>query len=574
MHRNRFVWMFTFAILTLLSICPLIFLSFYSFEEFCMLILSFIGKTDKLGEFQNRFLTISKFQFLRLVTFVIPILIFFLQYCIYQHSLLLKRIFFKIYSKIKISLKRNWKVVSNLPLQEKLFLIFFFTFIALTRTYYAVKMPITYDEAWTYLNFTQNGFLVSATYYPGPNNHILNSLLTNITYYFPFEAKINLRIPTVIVGIIASFAFWLCTTKLFNWKTGFVATAFFSSFFPAIYYGYLSRGYQLTLMAFVLGGYSVLKIIAEKDSARFWVLWIISSIVGLYAVPIYLYPFVSLALLIFLAAVYQGNLSKIKRLFISGIIVSISVFFLYLPVIIFSSVESVTSNKYVRPSGRMRVIEELFLPLTVEAFNYFFSFGFGWLMIIGLIVINYFFFQNKRLLSGVVFIFIIPFLLQIIHSVILPSRAWLFQIAGISLMIGMIFYSFENKLKFRNLTVMVFSVIILLLGILNFNYKINSEEKLAFEAETLSETICPLDIKSVYVNYDLIEVHLLYNFTVKNKKYDVYRAHVKGELSNDQLNNYDLVVLKKGSANQFELKNYERISDNQEFDAYLRIRVK
>jgi len=317
-----------------------------------------------------------------------------------------------------------------------------------------------------------------------------------------------------------------------------------------------------------------LKIIAEKDSAKFWVLWTTSSIVGLYAVPTYLYTFVSLALLIFFAAIYQDNRSKINRLLISGVIVSISVFILYLPIIVFSSAEWVTSNGSVRPIGRMRIIEELLVPHIAATFNYFFSFGFGWLVAIGLVVINYFFFQNKHLVNAVIFIIVIPFLLLIIHSVVFPERAWHYQIASISFLLGMVFYSIEDKLKFRNSLVMIFSVIILLLGILNFNYRINSQEKLAFEAETLSKTIYQRDIKSVYVNFDLIDVDVQYYFTVKNKKYKVYRAHINGELSNNELHNYDLVILKKGGTNQIELKNYERITDNQEFDAYLRIQEK
>ena len=103
MHRNRFVWTLVFIALTLLSICPIILLSFYSFENFCLLILGFIGKTEKINEFQSRFLSSSRFQLLRLSAFAIPILMVSLLYLIYQFRVLLKRIFLKIYAKIKIS---------------------------------------------------------------------------------------------------------------------------------------------------------------------------------------------------------------------------------------------------------------------------------------------------------------------------------------------------------------------------------------------------------------------------------------------------------------------------------------
>ena len=47
--------------------------------------------------------------------------------------------------------------------------------------YYAIRLPVTYDEAWTYLYFTINSPLVSASFYPAPNNHILFSLLARVT---------------------------------------------------------------------------------------------------------------------------------------------------------------------------------------------------------------------------------------------------------------------------------------------------------------------------------------------------------------------------------------------------------
>ena len=40
--------------------------------------------------------------------------------------------------------------------------------------YYAIIMPILYDEGLTYLYFTSKGILSSLSFYPEPNNHILN----------------------------------------------------------------------------------------------------------------------------------------------------------------------------------------------------------------------------------------------------------------------------------------------------------------------------------------------------------------------------------------------------------------
>ena len=560
-----------FIVLVILSACPAIILHLYSYDTFCSLFLSSIGKTDKLVEFQNLYLSSSKFNLLGIFAFSIPLLTGGFLFLVYKTRHFSVFFFRSLYFSAKAKVRQCFNIINQLPLDEKLFSILFLGFVAFTRIYYLLRMPVSYDEAWTYLNFTQNGFLVSLTYYPGPNNHILHSLMTNFSFYLPFDATTNLRIPVLIVGLISVFLFWLLTAKFFNWKTAIIATAFFSSFYPAIYYGYLSRGYALTLFAFVFGGYAVCRIIAEKSTVGSWFLWSLSGIIGIYSIPVYFYPFVSTCLIIFIVAIYQKDFAKFKLLLINGTIVTALVLFLYFPVFIVNSVGSVTSNHFIRPGVDSDLdMTTGLLPYFAATFNYFLSSEWSWLIIISLIVINYFFSDYKWLVNTVGFFILIPFLLIVIHHVIPGSRVWFYQIASVSLLIAITVSIIIKRIKFPKLLIMFLAVVILMLGILNFNRRIETDEHLAIEAQVLSKIISRREIKSVYVNYDLMDVYSQYYFAVANKKYNVYRAHIKGEIENEKLNEFDLVIIKKGTRNDVKLADYDLILENPDFVAYLR----
>ena len=67
--------------------------------------------------------------------------------------------------------------------------------------YYAIVMPVCYDEGLTYLYFTSKGIFSSMSFYPEPNNHILHSLLTNLTIHLPFgDTEFRLRLPSLIAS--------------------------------------------------------------------------------------------------------------------------------------------------------------------------------------------------------------------------------------------------------------------------------------------------------------------------------------------------------------------------------------
>ena len=235
--------------------------------------------------------------------------------------------------------------------------------------YYAFVMPVCYDEGLTYLYFTSKGILSSLSFYPEPNNHILHSLLTNLTIHLPFgDTEFRLRSP----ALIASIATWMLSYKMllkyYNRHVAMIVTATGSMLFMVFYYNYQSRGYAMVNLFFIACLYNAYGIIRKNDNIENWIWFGISSILGFYTIPSFLYPFITLNLVILLY-----NRPNWRRQFITNAIVTIITIALYLPVIIVNGLDALTNNPWVKPIDRNVVISGMpsFLKVTLNELTQF-----------------------------------------------------------------------------------------------------------------------------------------------------------------------------------------------------------
>ena len=93
----------------------------------------------------------------------------------------------------------------------------------LTSIVYAILLPVSVDEAATFLLFTNTGIMESATTYPAPNNHILHSVITNFTKHLPYLSDLfKLRISSIVVNLVTLLVLYKFVSKHFNKKLAFV----------------------------------------------------------------------------------------------------------------------------------------------------------------------------------------------------------------------------------------------------------------------------------------------------------------------------------------------------------------
>ncbi len=284
----------------------------------------------------------------------------------------------------------------------------------ISSVFFAVIMPVSYDEAWTYLQFTSKSPLASWCYYPAPNNHVLHSLITNVTRYIPFlNPLICLRLSSIIVSVLSWLICFSFIKKYYSKNSSLLIVGISSVLFMSVYYSYMSRGYGLVMLFFIVSLYAAYNIIFNADQTRHWLIFSISNILGLFTMPSFLYVFIILNLIIWL-----NNGFRIKKQLFSNTAAVLVVFILYAPIIIINGLGALTDNQFVKPILRTEVINNLpvFFRQSIIEIT-----GIHYLVILAPIITAIIMLvKNKmkfELMLSFVFIFS-PAILLIVHSVI------------------------------------------------------------------------------------------------------------------------------------------------------------
>jgi hypothetical protein len=241
--------------------------------------------------------------------------------------------------------------------------------IGILLLFYSLQLPLSYDEAFTFNHFTLKGLVYSLCTYPVPNNQVLYSLFTNVSWdclAFTHSA-IAVRIPAIIFSILSIY---FVSTRYLNQNFyPILAFSILYLFSPNIIeYAFQARGYSLQMffgiITYYLASKKDIKHLLFRDRA---ILVLLLSILGVFTSPAYLYTAVVIYL-IFITQFY----SEVKRHLIFFIL--ISVFFaltgilLYSPIIVFEGIKSLTSNKFVRPVGNFNILSVL--THLIQLFNY------------------------------------------------------------------------------------------------------------------------------------------------------------------------------------------------------------
>ncbi len=146
------------------------------YDEFTRSMMEKTGKLHKLEYFRQSLLTPGRHALLAPLVGVLTILLAALGVWAVAKRRPFLAWFYTNYQPLEQAFQEAWLLLVNRALLVKLL----FAFVLLAglgfRLYWGVVQPISYDEAWTYLNFTKNGWLTSLSWYPAPNNHLFYSL--------------------------------------------------------------------------------------------------------------------------------------------------------------------------------------------------------------------------------------------------------------------------------------------------------------------------------------------------------------------------------------------------------------
>lgn len=411
----------------------------------------------------------------------------------------------------------------------------------LTSIAYALLLPVSLDEAATFLLFTNTNIIESATTYPAPNNHIFHSIITNFTKHLPYLSDLfKLRISSIAINLVTLLVLYKFITKHFNKKMALAVVAITSMLFMTIYYSYMSRGYALVNLFFLINLFCVFNLIKGENSIKNWSIFCISSVLGFYTMPSFLYPFVTLNFFYFL---FQ-NKSILKQVVANGIVLLVVVI-LYFPIVYNEGIGALANNPYVKPIGFLTTVRSLprFSLLTIQEIT-----GIRWFVMLGLLLIVAYKLRDvkDKITKRFALVFAIaPIVLLSIHCVIPFPRVFFYYSFVIVILICLVFNNAINKLNYK----VLLTFLLLMQGafLFDFERKIYDYENKDAAINITSDTI----IKKIIGNKKyLFDESLLYynlNFELITKGYKAYEIK---EVSNvnldaDTVSNFDYIIIKK-----------------------------
>lgn len=344
-------------IFVILLIITTVFLLLTGHENFCEQLLTKLGKQDRIDFFKKSLLSANKYKLLQIVFALFSLLFTFLAI-----SLVRKKT--RVQSKLTILLEKTSTVLveqagflKHLTADVRFYLLILLLVQFIFLLVYAFKLPISYDEAWTYLNFTNKSVLSSASYYPAPNNHVFFSILTNITDLIPLNnPKIKMRIINVFFSTVSTYIFFKFLYRFYTPKISLFVTTLFIFSYPVALYGIQARGYGMVLFFSLLTVYSTFFYL-RTSSKRYLAVYLISITAGFYTIPTFLYFFISLQIFIICYCLNKRNL--LKRIMLINSAAGVLVSILYLPIIFVNGLQAITNNPYVRSIPFSNILSQL-----------------------------------------------------------------------------------------------------------------------------------------------------------------------------------------------------------------------
>lgn len=452
--------------------------------------------------------------------------------------------------------KSHFRAIST---RHKLIFRVILSCFALAAVCNALFLPVTYDEAWTYLNFTSKNPLVSATYYPAPNNHILHSIITNFTAYLPFGSLFNLRFSSIIIGILSAVLFFRFLLKKTDPSTSLLVLCLYCFSYPVLYYSSISRGYILTVLAFLICLYA-LDAFQEKQRKEWSGVFICGSLIGFYTMPSFLYPFFALVSFYAISAIRRKDFRQLFHYIRVSITTIVLVCCLYLPVFIVSGVRSVTANDFVKPLGRKVVLMGLF-----DHFNATSRF-LTYLPLVYLLVFLallsglYLALKNSKKLPSAalyVYLLILPPVLLLVHSVIPFPRTWTYLVIPLLVfmaLVGSIFLS-----RFRKPA--LFLLVIPAMGFLFVTSELK-EEVQAFQNKELCHYLAQNHYRKVICRHPLMDTYLRF-YNRENPQFKLVYLPPNGQIAPAVSSAPDSKVVISGTplpelSGKFSLKRFRK----------------
>jgi 4-amino-4-deoxy-L-arabinose transferase-like glycosyltransferase len=297
-----------------------------------------------------------------------------------------------------------------------------------------LNLPVSYDEAYTYIAFARQNWFGILSDYSLPNNHILHSLLVKASTGLLGNHPWSLRLPAFLAGLAAIPLVYVLGKRLFNPSTALAASVFVAWLPAIVRYDTVARGYSL-ISFFTLLAWLLALLALETGRLRYWLGLSVSIALGFFTIPTMALPAGGIYLWIFGEALLrrEKRLTVYLRWFASGLVSGFLAFMLYLPVLLVSGWRKLLANGFVVPVEREAYFSKVLwrqLSATWDLWNLDMPLAISLLLVLGIVLSLAFSWRNAATRLH----FAVPMLLWITLTIFLRrpnafDRFWAFLLA-------------------------------------------------------------------------------------------------------------------------------------------------
>jgi hypothetical protein len=226
------------------------------------------------------------------------------------------------------------------------------TAIALVCRIAALWQPMRYDESITWAYFVGRPWSTVVTSYQFPNNHVLHSLLAKLVVSIVPWAPWALRLPAFLAGVAIVPLTWAVGRRFADRGTALIGAALAAVSTTLVLYSTNARGYSMVVMLFL-----VMLLVADRirlgSARRGWQVLALLGGLGLYVIPVMLYPLGAVLLWLTLDArnlPAAERLKHVRAVALSGAGAVVLAGVLYLPIIRSAGLSALIGNKFVSAS--------------------------------------------------------------------------------------------------------------------------------------------------------------------------------------------------------------------------------
>jgi uncharacterized membrane protein len=438
--------------------------------------------------------------------------------------------------------------MSRLQKKEGFYLVIVSGLYIIYNLYLITYYPVYIDEASTYNDFTSKGFFTSITKYPAPNNHVLFSIISTFFNYLPLEPLVKLRLPNLVIGLASSLVLYSLLKEKFNHKVAVLPHLLFSFSYTITFYSVFARGYMLIIF-FTLVCYWSIERFREKEYNKKY-LWIysISSILGFYTIPIFL--FVSASFGLYLLYLFYSQKNILKQLVLCHFFIAIITVVLYSPIIYYNGLDAIINNEFTKKLNFKEVFIyvinhgcDIYDKLIGIRSRYFIIAFMLSLLLLYKLSSDY---KVRSILLFSILFFILPQFFMLFQKVIPGIRTWSYLIIPLILGIAVVLsYLLSKKSVSMNIIYAVGILVIITQVYIFKKSHLFAALQNDYDSSLLSQAILKNKYKQIYFESDSgCFEYVNFNYFVLSQHKNVHISYLpQTKLIERTLNNYDCIVL-------------------------------